>query len=421
MKSLQLNQWLKHIESFHPENIELGLERIKSVAQKLDVLDNTGQLIIVGGTNGKGSCVATLEALANNAGLNVLSYTSPHLIRFNERIRVNGEPVVDNLLVSAFQEIEQARGSVALTFFEFTTLAALWINQKLSPDLTVLEVGLGGRLDAVNIMQPDVSIITTIGLDHTDWLGDSLEQIAAEKAGISRPDKVTLIGDTNSFKLIKKTTEDTGPFPEAIFRLVRSPSQAELNTLCDVQQNPHQLVTQNVLLAVEAFELVFEEIPTDFDSMLCAIQISGRFQQIANQPLILVDVAHNPQSAENLRQQVSRYTRTHGINRVDAICGMMQDKAVAEVIEILDPVIDSWHFVDLDMPRAAPAELLVNQYQRRDLKKPVNQHVSVESAFELITSKQSKEQMILVFGSFITVGNMIQYIKANDAIDQQSE
>lgn len=402
----RLKDWLGHIESFHPDEIELGLDRILTVASQLKLLTNPGKLIIVGGTNGKGSCVATLEALAKTNNLKVLSYTSPHLIEFNERIRIDGNPVDDDMLVSAFEAIESVRGSTSLTFFEFTTLAALWVNQNVSPDLTVLEVGLGGRLDAVNIMQPDVSVITTIDRDHSDWLGDSLEQIAFEKGGITRANKNTLVGDKKSFDLLKNLTD----YHEANFVLVDKAKAGEEEILLDSKANPFQLLEQNVLLAVQAFSTLFPKANSDLKKSLQNIKLSGRFQVISDDPLIVVDVAHNPQSARNLIQQVKRLKQQAQIKHVSLVCGMMKDKAISEVLKTLDSVANEWHFVDLDTARAANVQSLNDIYTDLGGKAPVYLHPSIESVFHSVKQTASKEQMILVFGSFITVGNMIQYI-----------
>ena len=399
--------WLKHIESFHPNEIDLGLERIRKVADKLKILKNSGKLIIVGGTNGKGSCVATLDAIARTNGLSVLSYTSPHLVAFNERVRVDGELVDDELLISAFEAIEEARDDTALTFFEFTTLAALWINSKILPDLTILEVGLGGRLDAVNIMEPDASVITTIAFDHTDWLGGSLSKIAYEKAGISRANKTTFVGDKNSYQLLAELTE----YKQASFELVRSADNTERKALSSLTVNPNRLLEQNVLLAVEAFKSVFAVDNIDLASCLLTVKLAGRFQLIASQPKILVDVGHNPQAAENLQQQIRRFVDQERISDVKLVCGMMRDKAIGEVLSILDPVASSWHFVDLEGERAASGKSIEQEYQERGLCKPTFVYESVKSAIGAITQHTSSEQMILGFGSFITVGNMIQYIE----------
>ena len=196
--ALSLAGWLDHIGQQHPNAIELGLERVREVADRLGLHKPAKHVITVGGTNGKGSTVAFIESIARAAGLKVGSYTSPHLLRYNERVRIDGEEVSDTSLVAAFEAVEAARGETTLTYFEFGTLAALWLFQQSALDLVVLEVGLGGRLDAVNVVDPDVAVITTVDIDHTDWLGEDREAIGQEKAGIARPWKPLVLGEIDS-------------------------------------------------------------------------------------------------------------------------------------------------------------------------------------------------------------------------------
>ncbi|TQV77476.1 bifunctional folylpolyglutamate synthase/dihydrofolate synthase [Aliikangiella marina] len=406
MNRKNLNQWLTHIESFHPEEIELGLARIKKVAERLNLFENNGKVILVGGTNGKGSCVAVLEAIALIQHKSVLTYTSPHLVEFNERIRINGKPVTDEQLVAAFEAIEDARHDTALTFFEFTTLAALVINRNLSPDLAVLEVGLGGRLDAVNIVEPEVSVITTIGLDHTDWLGETLIEIAGEKAGISRANKTTLVGDKASLELLQQLPS----YQTSHFRLISQPTQVESAAINDTTRNPYQLLAQNILLGKEAFDLAFNT-RVDVSEVLPRVVINGRCQVVCEEPTVVVDVAHNPQAATNLASQLTTLKAQTRSTGIVAICGMMRDKAIAEVFNNLASAISEWHFVDLEIPRAATASELLSVYDRLSNSQKAFVHESVSDAFESVTNSHGKEQMILVFGSFITVGNMIQYMK----------
>jgi len=205
-----LDDWLARIEQLHPEEIELGLDRLRVVAERLSLLHFACPVITVGGTNGKGSTVQLMERLARAAGYSTALYTSPHILRFNERVRLNGEPAGDVSLCAAFQAVEAARGGVALTYFEFSTLAAWWLFQSCSPDLLIQEVGLGGRLDAVNLLDADVSVITSVGLDHQDWLGDTREQIAREKAGILRAGRPLLYGEEDMPSTIALCAADGG-------------------------------------------------------------------------------------------------------------------------------------------------------------------------------------------------------------------
>ncbi|MET1255610.1 bifunctional folylpolyglutamate synthase/dihydrofolate synthase [Aliikangiella maris] len=414
MSQRSLQQWLTHIESFHPEEIELGLERINLVAEKLDVKQQQAKVIIVGGTNGKGSVVAALEALARINHLAVACYTSPHLIRFNERIRIDGDDVSDEQLVTAFEKIELVRQSlnVALTFFEFTTLAALWIVKFQYPQtaLLVLEVGLGGRLDAVNLVSSNVSVITTVAKDHTAWLGSTLFEIATEKAGIIKHNCQALIGDQPTFDLVRQVCHIKESQYQQL-QLVSTPNEQEQLQIDNSQFNPFQLLAQNVMLAKQAFELLFADKNSSLSDFLPKIKIQGRFQRISNGITTLVDVAHNPQAVTRLLSQLnlSRQSGELPAGRIFAICGMMADKAIAEVLQVLDPFIHQWIFCDLNLPRAISSKDLYALYVKHHMQERANRAQSVAEAYQMVLTQADKNDLVLVFGSFITVADMIKY------------
>lgn len=403
MNKTNLDDWLLHIESFNPNEIDLGLSRIKQVAGKFDLLTFPGKVVLVGGTNGKGSCVASLEAMALHHGLNVGCYTSPHLVHFNERIRINGKQANDQLLIQAFNQIEANRDRVSLTFFEFTTLVALWIFKQSSLDLLVLEVGLGGRLDAVNIVEPDCSVITTIDYDHSDWLGDSLTAIAKEKAGITRTGKNTFVGDIRSLKLLKETL-----LSDDNLTLAKIDSDQDKRAIKDCKINPYRLLEQNIALAKQTFESLFS-LSTPLHQVLPKIKISGRFQSINLAVPTVLDVAHNPQAAKNLGQQLKTYTEENNTQKVYAVCGMMADKAISEVLSVLEPLVSEWYFADLQIGRASTAEELLALYRQNHVSKSAFSFASVKLAYDAISKKACCNDLILVFGSFITVANMLQY------------
>ncbi len=404
---MELNEWLDFIESFHPSEIKLGLERISDVAKKLNLLTSDSQIILVGGTNGKGSCVALLESLANNQNISFAAYTSPHLLSFNERIRINGENVSDDALIDAFESIELVRGQLPLTFFEFTTLAALWVFKKASPDLIILEVGLGGRLDAVNIMQPNASVITTIDYDHIDWLGDSLDKIGYEKAGIMRNGVPAFIGDNKSFKLLNELeTVDTS----CLFCVQQADNETK-EIINNDGINIYRLLEQNIQLAVTVFKNIYPQSDINLTEVLHGVCIQGRFQRLNERIQTIVDVAHNPQSAQNLAWQLAQFKKQNNIRQVIAICGMMADKSIQSVLSALDPEVDCWNFVSLDMERAISAEGLQLEYQSLDNQVTAGKYVNVSEAYQDIERNCESEDLILVFGSFITVANMLQYIK----------
>lgn len=418
---MNLSDWFIHIESFHHSEIELGLQRIKQVADKLHLLDFKIPCILVGGTNGKGSCVAMLESIALEQDKKVACYTSPHLLQFNERIRLNGQNVVDDDLVAAFEKIEAIRGNIPLTFFEFTTLAALIIFKKAKLDLIVFEVGLGGRQDATNIVEPSVSVITTIDKDHTDWLGDTVEAIAYEKAGILRKGKKAFIGDTKTFDLLNNVVPELAEE----MSLVQMTSVELSNNIKNNQINPYGLLEQNIMLAISAFEQCFKHQLDQIaiEQALINVSINGRFQQLDITPLTIVDVAHNVQAANNLKQQIDNYIKLNSITKITAICGMMADKATEEILSIFLGQINHWCFVDLEIDRAIKSNALQQIYFDLQLhsKSTLTQlsssscFTSVGQAFKWIERNHQENELILVFGSFITVANMLQC--AHSSID----
>jgi len=406
-----LSQWLKMIESFHPDDIELGLERITQIAVKLDLTNQTAKVIIVGGTNGKGSCVATLESLALESKLRIGCYTSPHLLNFNERIRLNGKDVSDKTLQHAFEIVDQAREELALTFFEFTTLVALLIFKQASLDLVVLEVGLGGRLDAVNIVEPDATIITTIDFDHQSWLGNSLENIAFEKSGICRKGIDNFVGDQKSFDLILNAR----PEYRSELTLVEGNDlkggghSKIFDLIADDSINPYRLLKQNLMLAIRAFQALFlDEYSTlDLGKVISHIKIKGRFQKISDSPLVILDVGHNVQAAKNLVIQIKKLEKNQTGKRI-AICGLMADKAIGNFLMIVDEVIDEWHFVDLPIGRAATGKKIHKIYQQENGVTHTYCAKSVKQAYNKIKEKVSEDDQVFVLGSFITVAELLK-------------
>ncbi len=406
----QLEQWLTQIEAMHPAEIELGLTRIKQVAEKLDVLNPAQKVILVAGTNGKGSVCAMLESLALQEKMTVGCYTSPHLVSFNERIRINGSNIDDQSLVDAFEKIDKIKDGVALTFFEFTTLAALVVFRQLSLDLAILEIGLGGRQDACNIVEPDVSLITTIAKDHTDWLGDDLSQIAYEKAGILRANKPAFVGDKPSFDLICSAE------PKLIKNIqLNKQANNDLNTAFNsTELNPRMLLAQNILLAVAGFENVnpIKLGNKEIIQALKNIQLKGRFEQLtfngSQSTKIILDVAHNPQSAQNLAKQLKSFKNNQQKPvKIVAVCGMMKDKSIYDVLTYINNEVNQWCFVDLPIDRAAMSCDLLQIYQNVENLKPADSFENIQQAFNFI--QDNEQTVILVFGSFITVGNMVQY------------
>jgi dihydrofolate synthase/folylpolyglutamate synthase len=407
-----LKDWLAYIESLHPEEIELGLDRVRAVFQKLDVSFDDVPVITVAGTNGKGSTVVLLESVYLAAGYRVCSYTSPHLLRYNERVRANGAEVSDEQLCAGFAAVESARGETSLTYFEFGTLAALWIFANADADMLILETGLGGRLDAVNVMDCDIAVITSIDIDHREWLGDDREQIAIEKAGIFRAGCVAVCGDADPPASIGQQARALGVRLLQIgddFTLSadegewcwQGPSSQMQSLPFPGLAGPHQLTNAAAALAV--VHLLQHRLPVTrqaIDSGLVSSHLPGRLQSIEGSPSLLLDVAHNPQATTTL----AGYLRDHPIaGQRRAVVGMLADKDISGNLQSLLPFIDAWYLAGLPGPRAASAHALAAVLDTIGNRKPSQRFASPVQAFRAALQDASAEDQLVVFGSFLTV------------------
>lgn len=405
-----LDEWLALLESRHPRAIDMGLERVGLVAARLQVNPLGCPVITVGGTNGKGSTVATLVSIYRAAGLKVGCYTSPHLLHFNERIAINGLPVDDATLVAAFAKIEAARLEISLTYFEFTTLAAFVVFREAGLDVAILEVGLGGRLDAVNVVDADVAVVTSIGIDHVEYLGDTREKIAAEKAGIFRAGKAAVCGDIDPpASLVARATELAAPFfckgRDFGFRLEGEGEGEGAWAWHDSRRvltglpRP-ALALDNAATALMAVQLA--PIPvaeTALREGLRLAALAGRLQTVATAPLIVLDVAHNPHGAAFLMQQLPPARpgqRTH------AVFAMLGDKDMAGVIDACLGHVDRWHVASLNVPRGAAASRILPLLRERGCAAGAG-HASVAAALQAARQQARPADRILVFGSFYTV------------------
>jgi dihydrofolate synthase/folylpolyglutamate synthase len=414
MRFSTLQDWLTWLESCHPAEIDLGLARIGEVASNLGIDLSQSQLVTVAGTNGKGSCVAALNAVLRRAGYSVGCYTSPHLLTYNERVLVNDQQASDQQLIDAFQRIDQARGDISLTYFEFGTLAAMDIFQRAGLDVVVLEVGLGGRLDAVNLVDPDIAIVTSIALDHQDWLGDDLQQIGREKAGIFRAGKPALLGQADAPASVGEVAEALGA------RFYRAGQQFSGEVLADrwrwqgVDQWGEAVVlndlpavalpSTSVFVALQALQLLPLVIPEQAYQALADIALAGRYQCFALAGAeVIVDVAHNPAAAQLL---ASRLAETPVTGKTYALFGAMADKDVAGVIDTLRPVIDSWVLTALPATsRAMAVEDLVQILgDQNSLYSSFDDPVQ---AFNTLKDRLQSGDRLLVFGSFITVAAVL--------------
>ncbi len=417
MRFETLNEWLAWQETLHVSEIELGLDRCREVAQRLGIDRASYYVISVAGTNGKGSSVEMLQGVLLAAGYRVGSYTSPHLIRYNERIRLLGEEVEDALLCEAFARIDNARGDISLTYFEFSTLAALTIFQQAGIDMAILEVGLGGRLDAVNLLDADQALVTSIDLDHQDWLGDDRELIGAEKAGIFRraqqavcadPNPPASIGETASGlgTRLSQLNQDFSYQPGAGVWHWRS-SGTELmdlplpNLAGDIQlQN-----AAGVLKIIENLQNRFPVPREAIDRALAELCLNGRFQRLPGDIEVILDVAHNPHAAGFL---ASTLQATASSGRSLLVFSMLKDKDISAVVQCLGVVADAWYVADLQAPRAMDAESQAGIIRETLPDSKVATFDSVDAAFNMARRDARPGDRILVIGSFLTVAAVLK-------------
>jgi dihydrofolate synthase/folylpolyglutamate synthase len=411
-----LGDWLDHIERQHPRSIEMGLERVREVATRLALDAPAAQVIVVGGTNGKGSTVAFIEAIARAAGWKVGAYTSPHLLRYNERVRIDGEDAGDAPLVTAFEAVEAARGDTPLTYFEFGTLAALWLFQRAPLDLAVLEVGLGGRLDAVNLVDADVSVITTVDIDHTDWLGEDREAIGHEKAGIARPWKPLVLGEVDSPSSVLRHAYAIGAnalrlgsdfFHEPIdtdrwrWREVGTEFELPQPRLSAPAQRANAATAIAALRALPRGEIPEAAIAHG----VANATVPGRLQrQFVAGVEVVVDVGHNPQAARELAAWLQAYPAA-GTTRV--VFAALADKDVVGVADAFATLALEWHLAGLDVgARAQTAEQLSGRLASTAAAGGA-MHATVADALAAARATSRPGDRVLVFGSFHTVADAL--------------
>jgi dihydrofolate synthase/folylpolyglutamate synthase len=410
MRFNDLDAWLKWQETLHPSEIELGLDRVSEVARRMGVLQSQSKVITVAGTNGKGSSLSMLESIYRAAGYQTGLYTSPHIHRYNERIRINGLEVQDGLLCQAFESVDQARGEISLSYFEFGTLAALQIFSESHLDILLLEIGLGGRLDAVNIVDADVALITAIDIDHVDWLGGDRETIGREKAGIMRQGHVAVVSDPNPPESISDYADEVGAHCVQAgrdYHFLRHEQGWEWS-LGDVHypelpapalQGEFQY--QNAAGVLAVIEMLQADMPVSDQAVvqgLSTAQCPGRMMQLSQSPEIIIDVAHNPQSVRSLAQYLSQYPVK---GRTVAVLGVMADKDVGQMLEVLRPLISSWYLVKPDVARAMSLESLAEVLSEAGLQGKICGEVM--QGLEAARQEVGKEDRIIVFGSFFTV------------------
>ena len=404
-----LATWLSYLEHLHSKTIDLGLARVSEVAQRMAVMKPAPFVFTVAGTNGKGTTCRTLESVLMAAGYKVGVYSSPHLVRYTERVRVQGEELAELAHTTSFAEIEAARGEISLSYFEFGTLSALWLFQQARLDVVILEVGLGGRLDATNIVDADVAVVTSIALDHTDWLGPDRESIGREKAGIFRPGKPAVVGEPDMPLTIAEVASDKGA------RLLRRDVDWQYDAreqgwsfrdrqgaLSDLPLP--QVPLPNAATAIAALRA--SGLKVNEQALRDGVQnamLPGRFQIISDAPRTILDVAHNPHAAAYLAGRLKTLSKT---GRVLAVIGMLHDKDIAGTLANLQTEVDDWYCAPLEGPRGATAEQLLEHLRTGKV------YISVAQAWHAAMADARPEDTVLVCGSFHTVAHVMEEIDA---------
>ena len=422
-----LEDWLSWQETLHVQSIDMGLDRIRPVYDKLLPHGLACKTIVVGGTNGKGSTAAFLEAIYVAAGYKVGVYASPHLFRYNERIRLDGEPVSDIMLCEAFEQINVQREQVSLTYFEFGTLAAFAIFQQAQLDIAILEVGLGGRLDAVNLVDTDIAIVTNVDLDHMAWLGDTREKIAYEKFGIARPGKPLLFADDRSPENLNELVASSQCHLQQIgkdFGFVKNADNWQwwgagkhLYSLpFPALHGIHQF--KNAATALMAIQHLSEELPVSMAHIRVGLSkalLPGRFEVVQREGYwIILDVAHNPHGVAAFVHQLAQMPQ---LGEHHLVLGMLEDKDVETVVQLLEPVVDHWYLGGLSVPRGLAVDKLARRVENVTQKaKELAVFGTVTAAMKAALENLKANDKLLVLGSFNTVEAAYRYLN-----EQQSQ
>ncbi len=413
-----LAAWLERLEQRHPVEIELGLERTARVLSRMAPELGQATVITVAGTNGKGSTVAILEALYRAAGYRVLACTSPHLMRFSERFSLDGRPVEDAAIIESLERVEAARGTTPLTFFEHTTLAGLDLAGRERVEVLILEIGLGGRLDAANVVDPDVGVVTTIGLDHQAWLGDDLDSIGREKAGIARPGRPLVIGQPSPPAGLLEAAKETGA------RLIRAGEDFQVESgaghwvlgfngrrlklplpaLAGAHQQANAAAAWVAACSLNHICPVRED---HLRTALATVSLPGRFQRLARQPEIILDVAHNAQAAEGLAAGLD-----DGFSgRTIGVVAMLADKGPVAMARVLDSRVDHWLCAGLSGPRGRSGQDLARTLCNIPVTGPVEGLESVSTSLNRARELARVADRIVIFGSFYTVAEALKALE----------
>ena len=420
MSARGLADWLDFIGRQHPDAIALGLERVREVLARLHIR-LACPVISVAGTNGKGSVCALLESILRASGRRIGLYTSPHLLRYGERVRIDGGEAPEGALCEAFEAVERARGGVPLTYFEYGTLGALWLFERAAPDVLVLEVGLGGRLDAVNVVDADCAVITGVALDHVELLGATREAIGREKAGIFRRDHPAVVADPQPPSTVLDEAARIGArllLLERDFGWRVHPGQWDYWGPAGKRQSlahpalrgPRQL--RNASAALAALDALHARLPVSMQDVrrgLAEVVLPGRFQVLPGRPQVILDVAHNPEAAQVLADNLGA---AGFAPETIGVFGALRDKDLAGVARALAPRITRWHLGSLAGPRGSTAGELAQALEAAGVAAPRAEFPSVRQAFAAARGLAGENDKIAVFGSFLTVADAMREIAA---------
>ena len=410
-----LDGWLRHIEQVHPRSIEMGLERVQTVKRAM-ALEPRFPVITVGGTNGKGSACAMLEAILHEAGYRIGCYTSPHLLRYNERIRVSRAEATDEQIIEALRAVEKARGATPLTYFEFGTLAAVWLFTQLQVDGAILEVGLGGRLDAVNAFDADCAMLMSIALDHMEYLGDTRAAIATEKAGIMRPARPAICADSDPPETLTRYAAQIGAQLLVQGRefgyeaqpqqwRYRGPGGERYGLPYPALRGRYQL--SNAAACLAALDVLRPQLPvsaSDVRTGFLTTENPGRFQVLPGRPLVVLDVAHNPHAAGVLAETLRELPAA---GRKLAVFSMLRDKDIDGVIAAVKEAFDEWFIAGIEGPRGTEATHLHERLRASGVTAPVAECGSIAQAYSRACERATENDKIVAFGSFYTVAGVM--------------
>lgn len=419
-----IDGWLDYIQSQHVREIDMSLSRVRQVYKRLLPDGLSCKIISIAGTNGKGSTAELISSIYHHAGYRVGKFTSPHLLAFNERFEVSRKSVADDIVLKLLPRIEASTDDITLTYFEYCTLLAILIFDENKVDVAVMEVGLGGRLDSVNVLDADVSIITNISIDHTDWLGNTIDEISLEKAGIARPEKPCVIGMSQPPQTMldflsqrnvpvwqRSIDFDTEVKGDDSWGWQNQSEQFD-NLPLPFQQHNEQI--DNAATAIQAVRLLKNDLPISFSQIKSGIAeatLAGRCQIVQTSPLIIIDVSHNEASVARLASFV-RQQQFAG--KCYAVCGMLQDKKIEQSLNQISPLIDSWSVASINNGRGANAKQLFKVLQQLPTiakNTPIAMNDSVTGAYDKVRSLLSEHDCLVVFGSFFVVSDIIAHIK----------